>query len=956
MLTRIDEYMMSTFLPHCAYPSLSCGFHLSSSLYCPFVDGQAAPIRRPPRSLHHSTPVQKHTAGATPAPDSSRTRPQVWASGKVATPSATGPLDEEPMIPQVSASKKLDTASATLPLEARPPVPQVSASKDLDSRPAAVPLEANPPTVDAAGSMNPPYIPDPQRLKMDAKQTSLDATEKPGLSCNVIPDSDLCLPVVCTQLNDSDDSWILPLHKVSSDCERLKTRCSPFIAPSSAPTRHRELDSLTPSGHLGWSHRSDEQRHLPDVRAALVWSDSSTADTGGANDSKIEYPPPSSSPLPKVHQLSQSQSASVTRKSGVSIGSEHTSKNAPPHVETPSGVRSQSHASHGNCTPDQSGIAPNILWELAEKSGYSSQLSQHQKTSAEKSVCVTAPGLKQHCDPTATSEPVINVKGSCDLPSPHHSLQKPSAPAPLARSPGPVHSSVTPPRLSSQHPNSSAPLAQSHSPDPVNSSRALPHITSQQPNSSAPLALSHSPGPVHALQQPNSSASLMLPHSPISIHSSAAPAGPTVSRPDTIGGGFEDDVPPAPPVNAAAAPVYPDIDEGFPDSESVERDSVAARPLTQPPATNSAQFMQTQNSHQTGSPAKHEQTHPSTIPTKEHNLSSTAAGHPTQQDAPESEGTSKEETNDDDDDDDTHSDFTYQSSTASGSAAHNLRTEDSRSSSLSQVLHPSVAGMQPRTSPLLTVNHPVTPALGTAGSGKMTSFVDTHAACPHSNATGDEQSQNSGQSVQMSVISREQQLSNPATHPSQQSALNEDSFDGETSDDDDARSDVTYQSSASAMATHTRANHLELPLSGPTHPPAHHSQPTTNLHNRSVNVSSHMEPAKVRLPPSEVPSMIDKSAETYPSAATVVEAAHEADIPAVPASSSPAEQLVAVSSGEGCPPVLSTVKNVYRQDSGYLGSHHFVSSNILHRHPDSMEPSDRMPMDSYQREQDSQGI
>ena len=927
--------------------------HFTAHLY-PLVDGQAAPIRRPPRSLHHSTPVQNNTAGTTPAPDSSRTRPQVWASGKVVTPTATGPLDEEPMIPQVSASKKLDTPSATLPLEARPPVPQVSAPKDLNSQPAAVPLEAIPPTLDAAGSMNPPCIPDPQRLEMEVKQTPLDATEKPRLSCNVIPDSDLCLPVVCTQLNDSDDSWILPLHKVSSDCERLKTRCSPFIAPSSAPTRHRKLDSLTPSGYLGCSHRSDEQRHLPDVRAALVWSDSSTADTGGANHSKIEYPPPSSSPLPKVHQLSQSQNASVTQKSGVSIGPEHTSKNAPPH-ETPSGVRSQSHASHGNCTPDQSGIAPNPLWELAEKSDYSSQLSQHQKSSpgnAEKSVCVTAPGLKQHCDATATSEPVINVKGSCDLPSPHHSLQKPSAPAPLARSPGPVHSSVTPPRLSSQHPNSSAPLAQSHSPDPVNSSRALPHITSQQPNSSAPLALSHSPGPVHTLQQPNSSASLMLPHSPISVHSSTTPAGPTVSRPDTIGGGFEDDVPPAPPVNAAAAPVYPDIDEGFPDSESVERDSVSARPLTQPPATNSAQFMQTQNSHQTGSPAKHERTHPSTIPTKEQSLSSTAAGHPTQQDAPESEGTSEEETNDDDD---THSDSMYHSSTASGSTARNPTTEDTRSSSLSQALHPSTARMQPRTSSLLTVNHPVTPALGTAGSGKMTSFVDTHAACPHFNATGDEQSQNSGQSAQTSVISRDQQLSNPATHPTQQSAPNEDSFDGETSDDDDARSDVTYQSSTSASITHTRANHLELPLSGLTHPPAHHSPPPTTLHNRSVNVSSHMEPAKVQLPPSEVPSMIDKSAETYPSAATVVEAAHEADMTAVPASSS-VEQPVAVSSGEGCPPVLSTLENVYRQDSGYLGSHHFVNSNILHRHTDSMEPSDKMPMDSYQREQDSQGI
>ena len=198
-------------------------------------------------------------------------------------------------------------------------------------------------------------------------------------------------------------------------------------------------------------------------------------------------------------------------------------------------------------------------------------------------------------------------------------------------------------------------------------------------------------------------------------------------------------------------------------------------------------------------------------------------------------------------------------------------------------------------------------------------------------------------------------LSNPASHPAQQSALHEDSLDSEMSDDDDARSDVTYQSSTSASITHTRANHLELPLSVPTHPPAHHSQPPTSLPDRSVHVSSHMEPAKVRLSPSKVPSMIDKSAEMYSSAATVVEAAHEADMTAVPASSS-VEQPVAVSSEEGCPPVLSILENVYRQDSGYSGSHHFVNSNILHRHPDSMEPSDRMPMDSYQREQESQGI
>ena len=234
------------------------------------------------------------------------------------------------------------------------------------------------------------------------------------------------------------------------------------------------------------------------------------------------------------------------------------------------------------------------------------------------------------------------------------------------------------------------------------------------------------------------------------------------------------------------------------------------------------------------------------------------------------------------------------------------------------------------------------------------------AQCVHAlntSQTGSPMTEHKSHLSPSTILTKEHSpLSNPASHPAQQSALHEDSLDSEMSDDDDdARSDVTYQSSTSASTTHTGANHLELPLSGPTHPPAHHSQPPTTLPNRSVSVSSHMEPAKVQLPPSEVPSMIDKSAETYPFATTVVEAAPEADASDVPASSG-LEQLVAVSSGEGCPPVLSTLENVYRQDSGYSGSHHFVNSNILHRHTDSMEPSDNMPMDSYQRQQDSQGI
>jgi len=84
------------------------------------------------------------------------------------------------------------------------------------------------------------------------------------------------------------------------------------------------------------------------------------------------------------------------------------------------------------------------------------------------------------------------------------------------------------------------------------------------------------------------------------------------------------------------------IKGGFSVSESEESDSVTAPPLTQPPTTNSAQFMhadakQSQNTS--------DQTHPSTIFTKvSHSLSSKAAGHSVQQDALQKEGTFEEET------------------------------------------------------------------------------------------------------------------------------------------------------------------------------------------------------------------------------------------------------------------------------------------------------------------------
>ena len=782
-------------------------------------------------------------------------------------------------------------------------MPPPSAPRSVEDKPA---------TLEASGSLNPHGIVD--QGNVEREQSTPITVEDCAISPNVIPEDDLCMPVTCSQEeNQSEDSTLVFPDTPMNTFQKLRTRFSLYTPGSSLHLQH--IAQSDPS-HTR-RHRSHQMQHTPDLRVPLTWSHSMTTDSDEAHGgSGVKQSSPSSSPSLKLHQQSQFQNAGVTQKTDESIGFENTSKNVLSHVGAQTGVGVQLQASQGSHSPDQSSTAQNPLREvaktspaeLAEKSAVPTSpelsLSQHQEAfpgNAEKSLRVTAPELNQHSDVAAKSDPVADVKGRSD---------------PL------LTQASASPQAFLQQTNSSLSVSLPPSSGPVHSSTTTPHRLLQQPNASVSFALQPSPGPVH---------------------SSATPEVPKVSRPDTIGGDFQDNIPA--PVNA---PSNSGVDEGFTDSEPEERDSVATRPFAQPPPTNSTQFIHLQNSSQSFSPATSDKTHPSAsiIPTKEHSVLSNPASHPTQKSAP-IEDTSEEETNDDDDD--ARSDLTYQSSTTSGSTTRNLTTDDSRNSSLSHTLHPPFAGMQPRTSSLLTVSLPVTPALGTAGSGKMTSFVDTHAACPQSIATGDEQSQNSGQSAQMSVISCEQQLSTPASHPAQQSAPNDDSLDGETSSAD---SDDTYQSFASASATHTRASLREPPLSAPTQ----HSPPPTTLPNRSVNVSSHMEPAKVQLPPSEVPSIIDKSAETYPSAATVVEAAHEADMPAEPASSSPVEQPVAVSSGEGGPPVRSTLKNVYRQDSGYSGSHHFVNSNILHRHPDSMEPSDRMPMDSYQREQDSQGI
>ena len=145
-----------------------------------------------------------------------------------------------------------------------------------------------------------------------------------------------------------------------------------------------------------------------------------------------------------------------------------------------------------------------------------------------------------------------------------------------------------------------------------------------------------------------------------------------------------------------------------------------------PPATNSAQFMQMQNSHKTGCLATSDQAHPSTILTKvSHSLSSNAAGHPIAGCTAERRHLRRR----DDDDDDTPSDLRYQTSTTSGSTRRNPTTEDSQNGSLSLTLYPPVASMQPRTASLLTVNHPVTLAVATVGNGEIVSFLDMHITC-----------------------------------------------------------------------------------------------------------------------------------------------------------------------------------------------------------------------------------
>ena len=783
--------------------------------------------------------------------------------------------------------------------------PQVSASDKPATPSAPGAVEDKPPVLDASGTLNPQYIPNPHNMEL--KETTSIPTEGPSVSCNppVIPESDLPMPMECSQENDTDDSYIEPPLTVSNDCDRLKTRCSPFTPRSSSRTQQSVLSSRSHPSHAGGNRRSHQQQHRPDVRAALSWSHSTTADSGGAHGgSHVEDPPPPSSPSLELRQLSQSKNPSVAQQSGGSIGTGHTLENIPSHVDAQSGVGMQLQTSQGNRSPDQSSMAPNPLQDMAVKSavptsaGLSlSQVSQHQKSTpenTEKSVCATAPELNKHSNVDTNSEPVTDVKRSGDPLSP----QAPALSHPaLQQSDESIGAGHTPKNiLSHMEAQSDVEIQSQVSQDdsPSDQSSMAPNPLWGKTLESAPAHLSS--------EQPITSESLTLPSSSGPLHSSANPEGLKLSRPDTIGGGFQDDIPSRPPLMAIVeTPSNLDIDEGLADLEREECDSVTASPSSQLAPTDSAQFVHLQSSSQTGSTATSHKSYLSagTIPNKEHKLSSNVASHPTQQSAQQEDSTEQETS----DNDDARSDLTYFSST-SASTTHNPTAEDSRNSRESHTLHPSFSGVPPTTASLNTATHPATSAVATAGRSAVS--IQT-AEAPQSIVTGAEQSQNTSQSVQTSINSHEQQLSN---------------------------------------------HFVQQPSTHPQHPPfAHHSQPPTTHSNRSAKVPSHVLPAVVGLPPAEVPSMKESSVETAQSAVTIV----EADMTPTSASFKHIEQPLAVPCGGGSAAVSSTLQGMERQDSGYLGSNQFNSSLLLRR-PGYMAPHGGMSLESYQTEQDSEGI
>ena len=745
----------------------------------PFIGGQTHPCHKSKNPVAHSTPVQTKLASASHVPNPPFAQPHLSALQKQDTPSTPDPLKERPAL------------------------------------------------LEASGSLNPQYIPNPGSV--DLKLSNPATTEDPKVSqCSVnagvsassyaVPNHNLDLPKLCTQENDSEDSFIM-LPDVKNN-DRMRERSGP--SGSSAQMQH---NSLTP--------RSDPSLAAPPDAKLSKQSCSTTANSGEPHsDSHGSVPLP-----PSFTSVAPLQLASVVQQSD---GTGHSPKTVPTHTVAQSNVELPSQSSHGYHTMDHSSMGPNPLWAKAEESAmltstgspYSQQPQQRNSNpeNAEKSECDTAPELNRQSDVVRSSESVTDLNRSSSSLLP------------------------TPPPLSLQPSSDSCP----------------------QPNPPEPLQLSH------------------------------AAEVPRLSRPDTIGGDVQDDVPPAPPAIAmGGAPDQPENDEGLADSVSSEPDTAAARSSNQPAPADSADYVPQQSSSQADAPHTSPKSYaaPSVTHTKEHSLSACAANHPVQQSEPALHDDNLEE---EDNEDDAQSDITYLSST-SASTTHNVNVDDSRRNSMSHNVPASGPAVQPNTAPVKALNPLASSAVATTGQSEVSPSVSMHttAALPQSNATGQDQSENSGRSVPTPVHNCESPLS---SHPSQPPS-----------------SHPPY----------------ETPSLDSYQPPSPQPDQSSSPHpNTSSKVPSQVNPMVVR-PPSEVPYVTESSMETYQSAATVVEAPYQAEVTTPPASSKHIE--------------LSSVPKFERHDSGYPGSNQFDSSVLLGRHG-NMEPQARAPMEDYQLEQDMRGM
>ena len=641
-------------------------------------------------------------------------------------------------------------------------IPQPSALDEHVALSASAQLEDKPKKLESSASLNAPCTP---HLGSTEVKPSVPKADDLYVS-SFIPDSNLCVPVDCSQENDSTDSAVVLPEIPLSDCFRMKVRSVPATLGTSSLLQRNALISHSDPGHM---RRSPEQLHAPDVKTSLFRSHSSEADRSEPHSgSHMQVPPPPSVAPIELCQLSQSQNASGAQQSD---GTGHSPRTVPTHTVPQSNVEMPSQSSQGYHTMNHSNMGRNPLWDKAAEPAVLTsadlplpQQPQHQNSnpeSTEKSECDTAPELNHPPDIARSSDSLtdLNRSGSPLLPQ-----------------------ALTPPQLAAQ----------------------------------------------------SASGSILQPSPPEPLHLSAAAEVPRSSRPDTIGGAVQDDLPPAPPpIAMGGAPDQPESDEGLADSVSSEPDTAAARSSNQPAPADSADYVPQQSNSQADAPHTSPKSHaaPSVTHTKEHSLSACAANHPVQQNEPAPHDGNLEE---EDNEDDAQSDITYLSST-SASTTHNVNVDDSRRNSMSHNVPASGPAVQPNTAPVKALNPLASSAVATTGQSEVSPSVSIHTtvALPQSDATGQDQSENSGQSVPTPVHNCESPLS---SHPSQP------------------------------------------PSSRPPY------QPPSPHPNTSSKVPSQVNPMVVR-PPSEVPYVTESSMETYQSAATVVEAPYQAEVTTPPASS-----------------------------------------------------------------------